>query len=128
MAVKYFWNDCTAPGNDAAALGTTVYSEVSATTRFDRCEFLGERDVGTCIVYSDDSTSKFLFYYQQTPFKSGTICSASQVLVYNSDVSVSLSISHEGSVTCQPSNILEYCDFDCASSEGGIACSCISDG
>ena len=50
------------------------------------------------------------------------------MLVYNSDVSVPLSISHEGAVTCQSSNILEYCEFDCASGEGGIACSCTSDG
>jgi hypothetical protein len=125
-----FWDDCTLSENGIDD-GAIVYSEASAITRFDRCAFLGEYDTDTCVLLSEDSASTFLFYYQQQAFPSGgMVCSASEVVVYNANVSVPVSASHEAAiVTCQSSAILDYCEYDCSANAGigGISCSCTVD-
>ena len=125
-----FWNGCTLSDNGIAN-GAIVYSEASAITRFDRCAFLGEYDTDTCVLFSEDSASTFLFYHQQQAFPSGgMVCSASEVVVYNANVSVPVSASHEAAiVTCQSSAILDYCEYDCSANDGigGISCSCTVD-
>ena len=125
-----FWNDCTLIDNHATNDGAVAYSEASSTTRVDRCTFVGEYSSNTCVFYSDDTDSKFQFYYQQQEFESGVVCSASQVVVYNSNVSIPLSTSHEETIiTCQSSEILNYCEYECSTNDGakGISCSCTSD-
>ena len=125
-----FWSACTLSDNGIAN-GAIVYSEASAITRFDRCAFLGEYDTDTCVLFSEDSASTFLFYHQQQAFPSGgMVCSASEVVVYNANVSVPVSASHEAAiVTCQSSAILDYCEYDCSANDGigGISCSCTVD-
>ena len=124
------FKDCTLADNQAASHGAIVYSENGAITRFELCEFRGVYDSDDCVISSADEESMFLFYYRQ-PFQSGVVCSASPVLIYNTNVTIPLSSSHEAAMACQSDKILDYCKYDCASGAanvGGITCTCISDG
>ena len=124
--------DCTLSDNVAGQnKGAIAYTATVATTRFDRCTFLGAAyDSTTCVLYSEDTESEFLFYYH-LEFENGAVCAASPVLVYSSNVSIPLSSSHEATVmACQSPNIIEFCAYDCsggAESAGGISCTCTVD-
>ena len=102
--------DCTLTNNVAAQNGAIAYSDASAITRFDRCVFIGAAyDSTTCVLYSEDDDSEFLFYYH-LEFETGAFCAAFPVLVYSSNVFIPLSSSHETTVMpCQSPNIFEFC-------------------
>ena len=124
------FGDCTLTDNRCALRGAIVYSESSASTRFERCTFLGEYDNNTCLLYTSDADSKFFIYYPRM-FESGVVCSASKVVVYNSSVAIPASTSYETAIlTCQSSEIFDYCAYDCSTNDGtgGIMCSCTVDG
>jgi hypothetical protein len=91
---------------------------------------MGEYDNSTCLLYSSDADSTFLIYYPRM-FESGVVCSASEVVVYNSsNVAIPASTSHKTAVlTCQSSEIFGYCAYDCSANDGigGIMCSCMVD-
>ena len=134
------WADCKMEANVAAAGGAVGYNDASeedSTTRFFRGRFLGEYDNATCVFESSDSgnrDSKLELYYQHEIMETGVICSAYPVLVYNAEVLLPFSTSHEDAITCSYDGISDYCDYDydcrnaAEDANSGIRCTCTSDG
>jgi hypothetical protein len=123
---EIFWNDCVLTDNRADDDGAIVSSESNAETRFDRCVFMGDYDSSACVFFSDDTEPVFMFCHT-IAFASGIVCSASQTAVYNSNISIPMMSSSV--MTCQSSDVLDYCGYDCTDNDatGGITCTCTVD-